>query len=81
MSIETMPRNGSDTTSMQESKTLREAVRDFEQSYILESLKLNGFDKRKSARALGISLSSFYRKIVEHEIHQEETSEASAMNN
>jgi two-component system response regulator FlrC len=43
---------------------LREAVRLFERRHIQEVLVQVGFDKRKAARMLGISLASLYRKLT-----------------
>jgi len=44
---------------------LKEAVRQFEKNHILELLTRFEFDKEKTARALDISVSTLYRKIVE----------------
>jgi transcriptional regulator with PAS, ATPase and Fis domain len=46
-------------------RSLKEAVRQYERSLILESLRANENDKRKVAKLLGISISSLYRKLAE----------------
>jgi DNA-binding NtrC family response regulator len=43
---------------------LREAVRLFERRHVQDVLVQAGFDKRKAARMLGISLASLYRKLT-----------------
>lgn len=64
--------------------SLKESVRTYERALIIDALKVNGNDKRKVARLLGISLSSLYRKLRElsiegfdenekHEMEKEET--------
>jgi two-component system response regulator PilR (NtrC family) len=47
------------------SKTLKEAVVDFEKQYIRHILALYGSNKELAAKTLSISLSSLYRKIEE----------------
>ncbi len=44
---------------------LKESVRTYERSLIIDALRVNGNDKRKVAKLLGISLSSLYRKLRE----------------
>lgn len=44
---------------------LKSSVRQFEQDTILKVLEKAGYDKNKAAKALGLSLSSLYRKITE----------------
>ncbi len=44
---------------------LKESVRTYERALIIDALKVNGNDKRKVAKLLGISLSSLYRKLRE----------------
>lgn len=44
---------------------LKDSVRMYERALIIDALKVNGNDKRKVARLLGISLSSLYRKLRE----------------
>lgn len=44
---------------------LKESVRTYERALIIDALRVNGNDKRKVARLLGISLSSLYRKLRE----------------
>ena len=51
-------------------KSLKEAVRQYERSLILESLRANDNDKRKVATLLGISISSLYRKLAELSIEE-----------
>ncbi|MFH0990820.1 MAG: helix-turn-helix domain-containing protein [bacterium] len=50
--------------------SLKDSVRVYERSLIIESLKVNGNDKRKVAKLLGISLSSLYRKLRELSIEE-----------
>jgi two-component system response regulator PilR (NtrC family) len=50
------------------SRTLKDAVRDFEYQYIARVLKLHDNSKELAAQALQISLSSLYRKIEELQI-------------
>jgi transcriptional regulator with PAS, ATPase and Fis domain len=45
--------------------SLRDAVKQFERSYIERMLEQHEKDKDKTARALGVSLSSLYRKMDE----------------
>lgn len=58
-SFREMPAEIGNTTS------LKEAVRQFEKNHITELLTRFDFDKEKAARALDISVSTLYRKIVE----------------
>lgn len=44
---------------------LKDSVRAYERSLIVDALNVNGNDKRKVAKLLGISLSSLYRKLRE----------------
>lgn len=44
---------------------LKDSVRTYERALIIDALKVNGNDKRKVAKLLGISLSSLYRKLRE----------------
>lgn len=44
---------------------LKESVRTYERALIIDALRVNGNDKRKVAKLLGISLSSLYRKLRE----------------
>ncbi|MBI3578482.1 MAG: hypothetical protein HY089_03620 [Ignavibacteriales bacterium] len=64
--------------------SVRTYVRTYERALITDALKVNGNDKRKVAKLLGISLSSLYRKLRElsiegfedegrHEFESEET--------
>jgi transcriptional regulator with PAS, ATPase and Fis domain len=51
-----------------ESKTvssLASLMNAYERALIIDALKVNGNDKRKVAKLLGISLSSLYRKLRE----------------
>jgi len=54
---------------------LKEALRQFERQHILSSLRRHGFDKGKTARYLGIGVSSLYRKLDELEIPRNEGEE------
>lgn len=45
--------------------SLKDSVRTYERALITNALKVNGNDKRKVAKLLGISLSSLYRKLRE----------------
>ncbi len=51
---------------------LKESVRTYERALIIDALKVNGNDKRKVAKLLGISLSSLYRKLRELSIEDVE---------
>jgi DNA-binding NtrC family response regulator len=53
------------TYTFDATRTLKEAVDDFEQQYIGHVLRLNQFNKELTAKTLSISLSSLYRKIEE----------------
>jgi transcriptional regulator with PAS, ATPase and Fis domain len=44
-------------------ETLRQAVERFERRYVSEIVELAQSDKKKAAKALGISLASLYRKL------------------
>lgn len=44
---------------------LKDSVRTYERALIIDSLRVNGNDKRKVSKLLGISLSSLYRKLRE----------------
>ncbi|HXG37331.1 MAG TPA: helix-turn-helix domain-containing protein, partial [Bacteroidota bacterium] len=46
-------------------QSLREAVKHFERSYIERMLEEHQRDKERTAKALGVSLSSLYRKMDE----------------
>jgi len=52
----------------QKIKTLNEAISEFERSYIKKVLAENDFDKEKSARVLGVSTATLYRRIKELKI-------------
>jgi DNA-binding NtrC family response regulator len=54
---------------------LKESVRTYERALIIDALKVNGNDKRKVAKLLGISLSSLYRKLRELSIEGFEDTE------
>jgi DNA-binding NtrC family response regulator len=43
-----------------------EAIRPFERQPILEVLRLTQFDEKDTARRLGLSLASLYRKLEGH---------------
>jgi transcriptional regulator with PAS, ATPase and Fis domain len=53
------------------SDNLREAVQAYEKSHIENVLKKMEGDKRGAAEALGVSLSSLYRKLEELDIRPE----------
>lgn len=53
------------TYTFDATRTLKDAVDDFEQQYIGHVLRLNQFNKEMTAKTLSISLSSLYRKIEE----------------
>jgi DNA-binding NtrC family response regulator len=53
------------TYTFDATRTLKDAVDDFEQQYIGHVLRLNQFNKELTAKTLSISLSSLYRKIEE----------------
>jgi two-component system response regulator PilR (NtrC family) len=46
-------------------RSLRDAVKQFERSYIVRMLEEHERDKERTAKALGVSLSSLYRKMDE----------------
>jgi len=50
------------------SRSMKQAVDDFERQYITHVLKSNQYNKEQTAKALKISLSSLYRKIEELKI-------------
>ena len=56
---------------------LKESVRIYERALIVDALKVNGNDKRKVAKLLGISLSSLYRKLRELSIEDVEEGQQS----
>lgn len=49
-------------------QTLKEAVKDFERVFIQQALTKHGNNKEETAKALGMSLSSLYRKIEELQV-------------
>ncbi len=60
------PANGEVTVpSSSGGHTLRDAVKHFERSYIDRMLEEHNRDKERTAKALGVSLSSLYRKMDE----------------
>jgi transcriptional regulator with PAS, ATPase and Fis domain len=67
------------TNSLVGTRSLKEAVRSYERSLILESLRANENDKRKVARLLGISVSSLYRKLSELSIEESAITEESVI--
>jgi len=50
---------------------LHTAIRSFEKLYILDALRLYEWDKRITAKVLGISVSSLYRKITKYGIKKQ----------
>lgn len=58
-------RAGTDTQNVQDTKTLKDAVKEFEKIYIRQELERMKFMKEEAARSLGISVSSLYRKMEE----------------
>ncbi len=63
------------TADLVGNRSLKDAVRQYERSLILESLRANDNDKRKVAKLLGISISSLYRKLSELSIDEQSTVE------
>lgn len=57
--------SGGDAVESERSKTLKDAVREFEKIYIRQELDRLKFNKEDAARTLGISISSLYRKMEE----------------
>jgi DNA-binding NtrC family response regulator len=57
--------SGADPQSVQDIKTLKDAVKEFEKIYIRQELERMKFMKEEAARSLGISVSSLYRKMEE----------------
>lgn len=51
-----------------EGMRLRKTLKVYEQRYIKDTLTMYNWDKRHTAKVLGIGLSSLYRKIKEHKI-------------
>jgi DNA-binding NtrC family response regulator len=49
-------------------ESLKDAIRQFERQHIISSLRRHEFDKAETARALGIGVSSLYRKLDELDI-------------
>lgn len=54
-------------------QTLKEAVKDFERMFIQQALARHHQNKEETARALGMSLSSLYRKIEELQVNNSST--------
>ncbi len=59
-----------ETSTHENGRRLKDAVRAFEREYITLRLKENQFDKRKTAEELHIALSSLYRKLSELQIER-----------
>jgi len=63
---------------------LKESVRTYERALIIDALRVNGNDKRKVAKLLGISLSSLYRKLrelsIEDMVEGQEAEHATELN-
>jgi DNA-binding NtrC family response regulator len=57
---------------------LRSAMRAFERRHIIASLQRHGYDKTQTARALGIGVSSLYRKLEELDIPKSPGASAAA---
>jgi DNA-binding NtrC family response regulator len=55
---------------------LRAALKEFERRHILSSLRRHAYDKSQTARALGIGLSSLYRKLEELRIPKNDDEDA-----
>ncbi len=60
--------SSSDNISENGIKTLTQAINDFEKEYIQRILVINNYDKDKTARDLGISTATLYRRIRELKI-------------
>ncbi|PIU45208.1 MAG: Fis family transcriptional regulator [Ignavibacteriales bacterium CG07_land_8_20_14_0_80_59_12] len=58
-------RNGAAAGDLEPQRGLKDAVQEFERNFILRSLESYGNDKERTAQALGISISSLYRKMQE----------------
>jgi len=66
LSLEHFPKlDGGKSNSRSLNHDLKSSVRQFEQDTILKVLEKADYDKTKAAKALGLSLSSLYRKITE----------------
>jgi len=61
------PQGSGNDTPRQGSGSMREQVRDYEHSLIVQAIEECGGDRRAAAQRLGIGLSSLYRKLEEHE--------------
>jgi len=59
------PGGGGSPSPQSPGESLKEAIRQFERHYIQQALSNHGHNKEETARALGISLSSLYRKFDE----------------
>ncbi len=57
--------SGLDSNGGEQSKTLKDAVKEFEKIYIRQELERIKFNKEEAAKTLGISVSSLYRKMEE----------------
>ncbi len=57
--------SGADAGNGEQTKTLKDAVKEFEKIYIRQELDRLKFNKEEAARTLGISVSSLYRKMEE----------------
>jgi DNA-binding NtrC family response regulator len=64
ISIEDLPFTTPESVDVS-SDDLKGAMAQFERQYILHCLKSNQYDKTKTAQALGIGISSLYRKLEE----------------
>ncbi|MFN4219726.1 MAG: sigma-54 interaction domain-containing protein, partial [bacterium] len=51
-------------------KTLKEAVEEFEKNYLLNTLREFSYNKEKVAEALGIDLATLYRKLKKYQISE-----------
>lgn len=60
--------SNSQSVSAYGDQTLKDAVKDFERAFIQQALSKHGGNKEETAKALGMSLSSLYRKIEELQI-------------
>ncbi|MFN4131856.1 MAG: sigma-54-dependent transcriptional regulator [Caldimicrobium sp.] len=57
-------------TIEEKTKTLKEAIEEFEKNYLLNTLREFSYNKEKVAEALGIDLATLYRKLKKYQISE-----------
>jgi len=72
ISVDDLPFSAGDITD-DATEDLKQAMRQFERQHILQALSRHDFDKPATATALGIGVSSLYRKLEELDIPKNES--------